>query len=143
VEDLCRFVLNSTFGAAGLFDIATRGGLPAHDEDFGQTLGYWGVGEGWYLMIPFLGPSDNRDIVSMGADTVVSPLLYVNQEGISTGLAVLNAVEKRAGYLEADKYLAQQLDRYVFLRTIYLQTRQNKVYDGHPPKEDYGFEEEE
>jgi phospholipid-binding lipoprotein MlaA len=136
-------VLNSTFGLAGFIDIATPGGLPERDEDFGQTLGYWGVGEGWYLMLPFFGPSNNRDLIGTGVDAFSSPLYYVDQSEVSITLGTLSVVEKRAGLLQADRFLAEQLDRYVFVRNIYLQNRQNKVYDGQPPQEDYGFEEEE
>lgn len=141
-QDLCRFVLNSTFGLAGFIDVATRGGLPKNSEDFGQTLGRWGVGEGWYLMLPLLGPSNNRDLVGRAGDSFTSPLFYTGSTEWGFGLGVLDAVSDRADLLKADRILEQQLDRYVFVRTIYLQTRQNRVYDGHPPKEDYGFEED-
>jgi phospholipid-binding lipoprotein MlaA len=141
-QDLSRFVLNSTFGLAGFIDVATPAGLPMHSEDFGQTLGYWGVGEGWYLMLPLLGPSNNRDLVGRTADGFTSPLFYTGSTELGLGLGVLDAVSDRADLLKADRILEQQLDRYVFVRTIYLQTRQNKVYDGRPPKEDYGFEED-
>ena len=141
-QDFARFVLNSTFGVAGLFDIATPGGLPKNSEDFGQTLGRWGVGEGWYLMLPLLGPSDNRDLVGRIGDGFTSPLYYSDALEWTYGLSALDVVSDRADLLKADKMLEQQLDRYVFVRTIYLQLRQNKVYDGNPPKEDYGFEED-
>lgn len=141
-QDFSRFVLNSTFGVAGIFDVATPTGLPANDEDFGQTLGRWGVGEGWYLMLPLFGPSTNRDLVGRGVDSAASPLYYVDETEITWPLGILNVVDKRASLLQADRFLEQQLDRYVFVRTIYLQNRQNKVYDGNPPKEDYGFDEE-
>jgi phospholipid-binding lipoprotein MlaA len=141
-QDLCRFVINTTVGLGGLFDVATRGGLTANDEDFGQTLGYWGVGPGWYLMIPFLGPSDNRDFVGRVVDYGSNPLVYVNEPVASYGISALNAVDTRAGLLSADKFMAQQMDRYVFVRSIYLQNRNAKVYDGNPPKEDYGVEED-
>lgn len=141
-QDLCRFVINSTFGIAGLFDVAAHGGLPKNSEDFGQTLGYWGVGEGWYLMLPLLGPSNNRDLIGRAGDSFTSPLFYTRSTEWGFGLGVVDAVSDRADLLKADRLLEQQLDRYVFVRTIYLQVRQNKVYDGNPPKEDYGFEED-
>ena len=142
-EDFCRFVLNSTFGLAGLIDVATPGGLLEHKEDFGQTLGYWGVGEGWYLMLPFLGPSDNRDLIGRGGDYFTNPSFYLENEWAGYGLTALDLVDFRARLLPADRFLEQQLDRYVFVRTAYLQDRQNRAYDGNPPKEDYGFDEEE
>lgn len=139
-QDFCRFVLNSTFGLGGFLDVATPGGLPLNDEDFGQTLGHWGVGEGWYLMLPLWGPSNNRDLIGQAADSVTSPLFYLEPDELVYALGVAEKVDERAHLLKADRFLAQQLDRYVFVRTIYLQSRQAKVYDGHPPKEEYEFE---
>lgn len=141
-QDFCRFVLNSTFGIGGLLDIATPGGLPRHDEDFGQTLGYWGVGEGWYLMLPLFGPSNNRDLIGRIADSGTSPLFYLETDEWGYALGALDIVADRAELLKADRILAGQLDRYVFVRTIYLQLRQSRVYDGNPPKEEYDFEED-
>ena len=142
-QDFSRFVLNSTFGIIGIFDIASPTGLPEHDEDFGQTLGYWGVGPGWYLMLPFFGPSDNRDLVGRGVDVAASPTFYVQDSEANIPLGIINAVDGRARLLQADRFLAQQLDRYVFVRSIYLQNRLNKVHDGNPPKEDFGFDEDD
>lgn len=139
--DLSRFVINSTFGIAGIFDVAGATGLPANDEDFGQTLGYWGVGEGAYLMLPLLGPSDGRDLFGRAGDTYASPLSYVNPEEYTYAGNALQAVELRAQLLDADSMLDQQIDPYVFVRSIYLQGRLAKVYDGNPPKEDFGFED--
>ena len=142
-EDFCRWVLNTTFGLGGILDVATPGGLPEHDEDFGQTLGHWGVGPGWYLMLPLLGPSNNRDLVGKAGDYATNPFAYIDEEEVVTvGMNVLQLVEKRAQLLPVDKVLEQQLDRYVFVRTSYLQIRLNKVYDGNPPPADFGFEEE-
>jgi phospholipid-binding lipoprotein MlaA len=142
-RDFCRFVLNTTFGVAGLFDVATPGGLTENDEDFGQTLGYWGVGPGWYLMLPFLGPSDNRDFVGKIGNYATDPLIFDNNPLISWGLSGLNLLEKRAQLLQGDRFLEQQIDRYVFIRSIYLQNRLNRVYDGNPPKEDFEYDEED
>ena len=142
--DTCRFVVNTLIGWGGLFDVATRAGLPYHDEDFGQTLGYWGVGPGWYLMLPLLGPSDNRDLIGKVGDWYTNPLTHLDDEDEdwAWGLGVLDAVDERADLLPADRVLEEQLDRYVFVRSIYLQNRLNKVYDGSPPKEDFDFGEE-
>lgn len=140
--DVARLVLNSTFGLAGLFDVATPLGLPANDEDFGQTLGYWGVGPGWYLMLPLLGPSDNRDLIGRAGDAGTDPTAYIGSwTGI--GLSALDTVEDRAQFLGADRMLEQQIDRYVFVRTFYLQNRLNLVHDGSPPLEDFGFDEDD
>ncbi|WP_028080410.1 MlaA family lipoprotein [Solimonas soli] len=132
--DLTRFLMNTTFGVVGLFDPATMVGLDKHDEDFGQTLGRWGVGEGWYIMLPFFGPSTNRDAVGRVGDYFMAPANYVDYtwpERIA--LNGVLAVDTRAQLLDLDSVLDQQLDPYVFLRTAYLQRRLNQVYDGNPP----------
>lgn len=134
--DLTRFVLNSTFGLAGLLDPATMVGLQKHDEDFGQTLGRWGVGEGWYIMLPFFGPATNRDAFGRVGDYFTSPLQYADitwPERI--GVSAVIAVDTRSQLLDFDSILKQQLDPYVFMRTAYLQRRLNEVYDGNPPDE--------
>jgi phospholipid-binding lipoprotein MlaA len=133
--DLTRFVLNTTFGLVGLLDPATMVGLAKNDEDFGQTLGRWGVGEGWYLMIPFFGPSTNRDAVGRVGDVWTSPLQYTDMDWWPqrAGITAMNAVDTRAHLLDLDSVLDQQLDPYVFIRTAYLQRRLNQVYDGNPP----------
>lgn len=141
--DTCRLVANTLVGWGGLFDVATPAGLEAHEEDFGQTLGYWGVGPGWYLMLPFMGPSDNRDFIGMVGDGFASPLFYTENDELVIGLTALQIVDGRAGLLGFDKVLEQQIDPYAFVRSIYLQNRLNKVYDGNPPKEDFDFEDEE
>lgn len=139
-QDTGRFLMNSTIGLAGLLDVATRVGLPEHDEDLGQTFGYWGVGEGWYLMLPLLGPSDNRDFLGKIGDHFTAPTTYMDT---TPDLAItgVNVIDTRAGLLDADRYLDEQLDPYVALRTAYLQKRQSKVYDGNPPKEKFDFGE--
>lgn len=141
-EDSARFILNTILGVGGLFDVAQHVDLLAHDEDFGQTFGYWGVGEGWYLMIPVLGPSSNRDLFGRVGDTFTNPLSYVDEAVALAGNGIY-AVERRAQLLGADALIEQQLDAYIFIRSVYLQSRQNAVYDGSPPKEDYGFDEDE
>jgi phospholipid-binding lipoprotein MlaA len=142
--DTSRFLVNTTFGIGGLLDAASRVGLEANDEDFGQTLGYWGVGQGWYLMLPILGPSTNRDLVGRVGSAFTDPVTYMNSE-VSIPLTVVNAVDSRAQLLGTEAILEQQFDRYAFIRGIYLQRRQFLVYDGNPPKEeiDYGDDDEE
>ena len=147
-QDTLRLVVNTIVGLGGTVDVASDAGLPAHDEDFGQTLGYWGVGPGWYLMLPLFGPSNNRDLIGAVGDWRTSTLTYIGEEEDSTlalELGFLQAVHGRAQLLPADKVLEQQLDRYSFVRSLYLQDRLNKVYDGNPPKEtfDFGDEDEE
>lgn len=124
-----RFLFNTTFGLGGFFDVAGRMGLPAHQEDFGQTLGYWGVGTGPYLVLPFLGPSDVRDASGLAVDYfspenlwkyIHSPEWYY--------MRGLNAVDTRADLIPAEDLI--QGDRYTFLRNAYLQRRQFLVNDG-------------
>lgn len=140
-KDIGRFVVNSTIGIGGLIDVAQYWGMPAHDEDFGQTLGAWGVGEGWYLMVPFLGPSTNRDFVGMLVGIPASPLYYYEDDEIVWTLGVLDKVQQRADLLPADALLNEQSDRYAFIRSAYLQQRQSAVRNGAPAPEDDFFDE--
>jgi Surface lipoprotein len=132
-EDTARFFYNTTVGLGGFLDVATPAGLPRHDEDFGQTLGYWGVGTGWYLMLPLLGPSDNRDLVGTVVDTPMNPLFYVNVTAVTLPIAVVHIVNLRANLLGTEALLKSQFDPYIFVRTAYLERRRNLVYDGNPP----------
>ncbi|MGH8460842.1 MAG: MlaA family lipoprotein [Stenotrophobium sp.] len=134
--DTTRFLMNTTFGLAGFLDPASMVGLDKHDEDFGQTLGYWGVGAGWYLMIPLLGPSTNRDLVGRIGNTLTNPLIFA-PASVSIPTTGLSFVQTRAQLLGVDSIIDQQFDPYVFVRSAYLQHRENLIYDGHPPKEDY------
>lgn len=139
--DTTRFLVNTLFGLAGFLDPATMIGLESNDEDFGQTLGAWGVGQGWYLMLPFLGPSTNRDLVGRVGSAFTSPVTYTSLE-VSLPTSVMNAVDTRAQLLGADAIMDQQLDRYLFIRSAYLQRRQSLVYDGNPPREVYDFSDD-
>ena len=147
-KDTGRFLLNSTAGFAGLMDVATDAGLKRHDEDFGQTLGHYGVGPGWYLMLPLLGPSTNRELVGFGGDYFTGVDYYLDSEDVvdSEGLLAAKAVDvvdTRARLFGADALLDGALDPYIFLRTAYLQQRLAKVYDGNPPREMlYGVDDE-
>ena len=135
-RDLGRFAMNTTFGLAGFLDPATRVGLTKNDEDLGQTLGRWGVGSGWYLMLPLLGPSTNRDLVGTVGGWWTTPTTYADLRLEQTlALNAANAVDKRTRLLDVDNVLKQQLDPYVFIRTAYLQQRLGAVYDGNPPSE--------
>ncbi|MGQ0587064.1 MAG: MlaA family lipoprotein [Gammaproteobacteria bacterium] len=144
-QDTFRFAVNTLIGWGGLLDPATQFGFEEHSEDFGQTLGYWGVGPGWYLMIPFLGPSDNRDLIGSFGDWYTSPMTYIaeDHEAWAWGLGALQVIDGRASLLGADKMLEGQLDEYAFVRSLYLQDRLGKVHDGNPPKEEFDFGDEE
>lgn len=140
-SDTGRFLVNTTVGLGGLFDPATSLGLQAHDEDFGQTFGVWGVGHGWYLMLPFLGPSTNRDFTGRLFAAPLTPTYYVDEAEIVVGLSVLDIVNTRALLLNTDRLVRNAFDPYVFIRDAYLQRRRSQVYDGNPPREDFDFDE--
>jgi phospholipid-binding lipoprotein MlaA len=137
MEDATRVIFNSTFGIGGLFDFASDLGLPKRSEDFGQTLGVWGVGSGPYVVIPFFGPSTVRDglafIVDGKADLVYQ---LFDDVPLRNSLWATRAVSNRANLLDASSVLEQAaLDRYAFVRDAWLQRRRNLVYDGYPPRE--------
>lgn len=135
LSDLGRITVNTTIGLAGLLDVASEMDLPKHNEDFGQTLGYWGVGSGHYLVLPFLGPSTLRDGLALPVDWELDPVAYIDDDETYWGVVVLRAVDKRAGLLRASRILdTAALDPYTFMRDAYLQRRQNLVYDGNPPQ---------
>ncbi|MEP7281148.1 MAG: VacJ family lipoprotein [Rubrivivax sp.] len=131
-----RFGLNTTLGLAGVIDIAREAGLEPEREDFGQTLGRWGIGPGPYLVWPLLGPSTLRDSVARPLDTyATSPALYGLSEAEVLNASVLDLVHTRSTLLDATKLLdSVALDRYSFLRDAYLARRRNLVHDGNPPE---------
>jgi phospholipid-binding lipoprotein MlaA len=129
-----RFALNSTLGIAGLFDIASEAGLPKHKEDFGQTLGVWGVESGPYLMLPLLGPSTVRDTVALPVDITGDIWRYKEPTNVRNIGTALRVVDTRAGLLDASTLLEDAaLDRYEFLRDGYLQRRESQI---HPDGDD-------
>jgi phospholipid-binding lipoprotein MlaA len=131
MSDFTRFALNSTFGIAGILDIASEAGLQKHNEDFGQTLGVWGVPSGPYLMLPLLGPSTIRDTAALPADMWADPWSHkrpVNWRNVGMGV---RAIDQRASVLEASNLFEEAaLDRYEFIRDGYLQRRASRVFDG-------------
>jgi len=136
-SDFGRFALNSTVGVLGLFDVASNAGLDKHNEDFGQTLGRWGVGSGAYVVLPILGPSTVRDGISLFAvDWHGDPLWHVGNVPTRNELYGVRAVDTRANLLDASR-LAEEaaLDQYAYVRSAYLQQRRSLVYDGNPPRE--------
>jgi phospholipid-binding lipoprotein MlaA len=140
-SDFGRFAINSTLGVLGLFDIASEAGIEKHDEDFGQTLGWWGVRGGPFIMLPIFGPSNARDTVGWAADFLTDPVTYVDPTSARYQLTGTRLVSRRAELLDAKQVLdAAALDPYVFIRDAYLQRRQNLVYDGKPPLDKDGLE---
>ncbi len=140
--DVGRFMVNTSFGIAGLFDPATIWGLEKHNEDFGQTLGVWGVPPGPYLVLPLFGPSNPRDTAGMPVDYVLSITPLVLNSFWWTGAGVVNVVNTRAQYLDEVRNAKEaSLDYYVFARNAYYQRRKALVNDqreesGHGPSDD-------
>ncbi len=139
-NDLARLVVNTTIGIGGLFDPASRMGIDRHDEDFGQTLGRWGVHSGPYLMLPFLGPSTVRDSIGMGTDylalyEIISVNVLQENTYLEYGLFAVKTVNTRAGLLDTDQILERTYDPYAFLRNAYLQRREYLIHDGDVPAE--------
>jgi phospholipid-binding lipoprotein MlaA len=133
--DVARFSTNLVFGLGGLIDVASELRIESRNEDFGQTLGYYGVKSGPYLMLPFFGPSSFRDAPGLAVDFFSSPVVYFNPEAnVRWGMFVLDVVDTRANLLGAEKFLnAAAIDRYSFLRDAYLQRREYLVHDGDRP----------
>ncbi|AGE24957.1 MULTISPECIES: MlaA family lipoprotein [Pseudomonas] len=126
--DTARLLVNTTFGVLGFVDVGTKMGLQRSDEDFGQTLGYWGVGSGPYVMLPLLGPSTLRDAPSKYVDSYTSPYRYMNDIDWRNSVFGLNLVDTRASLLDSEKLITG--DKYTFIRNAYLQNREFKVKDG-------------
>jgi len=144
--DVGRVVVNTTVGLVGFIDVATNIGIPSYKEDFGQTLGYWGFGDGPYFMMPILGPSSVRDTFGFAGDILIDPFFSLEKDQVYWGFVVLRAIDTRAGLLVAGDLMDEAaLDRYVFVRDAYLQRRRNLVHDGNPPDdqdEDLFWDEE-
>jgi len=135
-SDLSRFAFNTTAGLFGLIDVASYMGLPKHNEDFGQTLATWGVGDGPYLVLPFLGPSTLRDTGGLLADSTYDPIYDIPDREARWGTIGLKAIDIRASLLSADRMAGKSgVDKYNFIRDAYLQHRQNLIYDGNPPNQ--------
>ena len=133
-ETTARFGLNSTFGIAGFFDVARDAGLERHSEDFGQTLGAWGIGPGPYLMLPLLGPSDPRDGVGLIVDQAFDPTTWAGGTDIQYakwGLQAVSIVSQREATMDQfDEIERTSIDFYAQVRSIYAQTRQNEIKNG-------------
>ncbi|VWX58066.1 Phospholipid-binding lipoprotein MlaA [Burkholderiales bacterium 8X] len=136
-ETFMRFNVNTVFGLGGLLDIATEAGIDRHQEDFGQTLGRWGVPSGPYLVLPLLGPSTVRDTAALTLDRQGDLLNAVNDIPVRNSMYVLRLVDLRASLLRAGQLLDDAaLDKYSFTRDAFLQRRRNDVYDGNIPNPD-------
>jgi phospholipid-binding lipoprotein MlaA len=135
MSDVTRVALNSTLGLGGLLDIASEAGIRKHNEDFGQTLGHYGVKPGPYLMLPLLGSSTLRDTVALPVDFKGDPWGYKDPVDVRNIGRAIRLVDKRASVLDASSLMEDAaLDRYQFLRDAYLQRRESQVYDGDVPQ---------
>ena len=137
VSDIGRIALNTTVGLLGFVDVASRVGLEKSDEDLGQTLAWWGIGHGPYLVIPLLGPSSLRDGTATIGQIALDPLTrWIDDEAITWSLWSLRLVNVRATLLGAGRVFDQAAsDRYAFLRDAYFQRRRSQLWDGNPPRE--------
>ncbi|NWG86100.1 MAG: VacJ family lipoprotein [Hydrogenophilaceae bacterium] len=135
-RDFMRLSINTTFGLAGVLDIASEAGLRKHNEDFGQTLGHWGMGTGPYLVLPILGPSDFRDTAGLIVDSAyLDPVYDLEDDEARGGVQFLRLISRRAELLEAKEALdTAAVDGYEYTRDFYLERRRALVYDGKPPK---------
>jgi phospholipid-binding lipoprotein MlaA len=136
LSDVGRVAVNSTAGLLGFMDVASNINLPRYNEDFGQTLGAWGLSSGPYVVLPFFGPSSARDGVGVVVDWFTDPVILIDNQWLRWSMRGLDIVDTRADLLYASRVLElAALDPYAFIRDAYLQRRQDLVYDGNPPAE--------
>jgi len=141
LSDLGRVAVNTTLGIGGLFDVASNMDLPRYGEDFGQTLGTWGVASGPYIVLPLLGPSSGRDTVGVVVDWFTDPINYIEDDTLRYSLKGLDLVDTRSDLLSASRVVDQAaLDPYSFVRDAYLQQRKSEVHDGRVEEEEDLFE---
>lgn len=147
LDDLVRFIVNSTVGILGLVDVASLSGIPVYEEDFGQTFAVWGIPEGPFLVLPILGPQSLLDAVSIPLDLVSDPLWHYDNSSVRDKLYILRVVDLRARVLTVDKLLKDSKDPYITIRESYIQNRAFRIHDGDPPVDEdfYGdfFDDEE
>ena len=135
INDFSRFIINSTIGLGGFIDVGSKFGLERHDEDFGQTLGTWGVGSGPFLMIPIYGPSTPRGLAGRSVSSVLSGTFAIEETDVRIGLTALDALETRARYLEVETLIIG--DRYSFIRDSYMQYQAFESSNGEDQPDDF------
>ena len=135
VNDFSRFLINSTLGLGGFIDVGSRFGLERHDEDFGQTLGLWGVGSGPFLMIPIYGPSTPRGLAGRSVSSVLGGTFAIEETDVRIGVTALDALETRARYLEVETLIIG--DRYSFIRDSYMQYQAFESSNGQDQPDDF------
>ena len=135
LNDISRFVINSTIGIAGIFDVATAMGLKRHEEDFGQTLAVWGVPTGPYVMLPVLGPHTVRDLLGRPVSSFLSVTFHMTESDVNFGLNMIDALETRERLLEVESLLSG--DKYYFVRDSYIQYLDYEIKDGINVQDDF------
>ncbi len=137
-----RIVFNTTFGVLGLFDVASHMELPKQRKDFGQTLGYWGFSEGYFIVLPLLGPSTVRDTFGLVGNFYVNPITWATDSStVQWSLWGLDLIDRRADVLRIERAFAgAQIDPYSFQRSAYLQRRRGLLDDGSPPRPEFDFD---
>ena len=135
INDFSRFIINTTFGLGGFLDVGTNLGLERHDEDFGQTLGAWGVGSGPFLMLPLLGPSTPRGLAGRSVSSVLSGTFAIEENDVKIGITAIDVLETRARYLEVETLIIG--DRYSFIRDSYMQYQDLESSDGENQVDDF------
>ena len=134
-NDAGRFVINSTIGLFGLIDVASKIGLERHEEDFGQTLGVWGFNSGTYIMIPFLGPSNTRDLLSRPISSFLSGTFAMEDNDVKLTLVGIDALETRERLLDAETLIIG--DKYIFVKDAYLQSREYEINNGSTEDDEF------
>ncbi len=142
LSDTGRLLVNSTVGIGGLIDVATPAGLQEHDEDFGQTLAKWGVPDGPFLMVPFLGPRTLKDAITIPLNFLFDPLFYYENSSVRDKVWIIQAIHLRSKLLAAERTIESSYDPYIMVREAYLQNRAYLIYDGDPPERDDDLFEE-
>ena len=135
INDFSRFLINSTLGLGGFIDVGSKFGLERHDEDFGQTLGAWGVSSGPFLMIPLYGPSTPRGLAGRSVSSVLSGTFAIEETDVRIGITALDALETRARYLEVETLIIG--DRYTFIRDSYMQYQEFESSNGENQTDDF------
>ena len=134
-NDASRFVINSTIGLLGLIDVASKMGLERHEEDFGQTLGVWGFNSGPYIMIPFLGPSNPRDLLSRPISSFLSGTFAMEDNDVKLTLIGIDALETRERLLDAETLIIG--DKYIFVKDAYVQSREYEINNGSTEDDEF------
>jgi phospholipid-binding lipoprotein MlaA len=141
ISETGRFVANSTLGILGIFDVATKMGAERHNEDFGQTFAVWGIPDGPFVVVPFLGPRTLRDAFAIPLNIYGDLLIHYDNAPVRDKLYLIRAIDLREKLFSAESLLAGSQDRYLSIREAYLQNRLFLIHDGDPPTDDSFYED--